>query len=134
MAGWNHDTHYRARVLAACPTRCDRALEVGCGSGDLSVALARSAEHVIGIDSDPAMIERARERAPNLDWRCADFLRAELPRVDFIAFVASLHHMDMQRGVERALALLRPGGVLCVLGLARSTRPRDWWLDASGRP
>lgn len=40
--------------------------------------------------------------------------------------------MDMRAGLERALALLRPNGVLCVLGLARSTRPRDWLLDGLG--
>lgn len=78
------------------------------------------------------MIELARARAPSGDWRCVDFLDAELPSVDYVVFVASLHHMDMHAGIERALALLRPGGVLCVLGLARSTRPRDWLHDALG--
>ncbi|MEZ4335009.1 MAG: class I SAM-dependent methyltransferase [Sandaracinaceae bacterium] len=132
MPGWNHDACYQAALLAACPTRCSRAIEVGCGDGRLSVVLARRADHVIGIDVDPRMIELARARAPALDWRCGDFLRSSLPPADFIVFVASLHHMDMRAGLGRALALLRAGGVLCVLGLARSTRPRDWLVDACG--
>jgi hypothetical protein len=39
--------------------------------------------------------------------------------------VATLHHMDRSAAFVRAKELLRPGGVLCVIGLARSQLPRD---------
>ncbi len=90
------------------------------------------ADHVIGLDSDPVVIERARERSRDAEWRCESFLESELPRADFITFVASLHHMDMRPTLDRALSLLQPGGVLCVIGMARSTEPRDWLADVGG--
>lgn len=40
---------------------------------------------------------------------------------DFIASVASLHHMDVAAALVRMRSLLRPGGRLVVIGLARSS-------------
>jgi SAM-dependent methyltransferase len=56
----------------------------------------------------------------------------ELASFDFISSVASLHHMDEAAALDRMRALLRPGGRLVVLGLARSSRPRDWVVDVAG--
>ncbi|WP_372461970.1 hypothetical protein [Streptomyces endocoffeicus] len=39
--------------------------------------------------------------------------------------MATLHHMDAATGLARMRDLLRPGGVLAVVGLARNTMPRD---------
>jgi hypothetical protein len=42
-----------------------------------------------------------------------------------IVSVAALHHMDEEAALRRMRALLRPGGVLAVIGLARSRYPAD---------
>jgi SAM-dependent methyltransferase len=42
---------------------------------------------------------------------------------DFVASVAVLHHMDAATGLRRMAELLRPGGVLVVVGLARMQPP-----------
>ncbi|MEO6388620.1 MAG: class I SAM-dependent methyltransferase [Croceibacterium sp.] len=46
----------------------DSALDVGCGAGELSLALARTQPQgtVLGVDISPALIEVARERAAHL--------------------------------------------------------------------
>ncbi|HEV3483803.1 MAG TPA: class I SAM-dependent methyltransferase, partial [Vicinamibacterales bacterium] len=57
-------------------------LDVGCGSGDLAIALAKEGHEVLGVDFVPAAIEQAQERAgahalgPNarLSFRVADAL------------------------------------------------------------
>jgi SAM-dependent methyltransferase len=67
------------------------ALDVGCGAGELSLALARGRAHdrVVGVDVSPRLIETARERAENLSnvefeladaaqWRPADDFVPEL--------------------------------------------------------
>ncbi|MFC1461775.1 glycosyltransferase [Verrucomicrobiota bacterium] len=46
-----------------------RVLEVGCGTGDLLASLEPC--YGLGIDISPSMIERAKARYPNLDFRCA---------------------------------------------------------------
>ncbi|MFF4615911.1 hypothetical protein [Nonomuraea jabiensis] len=46
--------------------------------------------------------------------------------------VAPLHHMDAAIGPARMRDLPRPGGVLAVVGLARSTMPNDLPRDLAG--
>ena len=127
---WNHNLHYHRSVLQAVPSGCRRALDVGSGEGVLARRLQWLAGEVIGLDADPAMTATARAAGGRVDYREGDFLTAELEPVDFIACVAALHHMDVRAGLVRMRELLRPGGVLVVVGLARGTYPRDLARDA----
>jgi 2-polyprenyl-3-methyl-5-hydroxy-6-metoxy-1,4-benzoquinol methylase len=47
---WNHNIHYYPLVLAAVPAGCRRALDVGCGEGQLTRELAVRVPEVVGID------------------------------------------------------------------------------------
>jgi 2-polyprenyl-3-methyl-5-hydroxy-6-metoxy-1,4-benzoquinol methylase len=62
------------RTLRGCqPVFGKRILDVGCGPGHYSIALARmDAEHVLGIDFAPAMVELARQKSAvaRVDNRC----------------------------------------------------------------
>lgn len=83
---------------------------------------------VVGVDPDRASIDLARQQDPGreIDLRCADFMEADLPEesFDLVASVATLHHLDPAAALRRMAQVLRPGGRL-VVGLARSTFPRD---------
>lgn len=54
-------------------------LDVGCGEGLLTLALAARAQHVVGIDVDAATLDLARRDAPapNLEYVLGDFLNDE---------------------------------------------------------
>ena len=54
---------WTARLSQWLPQPRARVLDVGCGTGSLSVLLARLGHAVMGIDLSPAMIERARAKA-----------------------------------------------------------------------
>lgn len=56
-----------------------RIVELGCGSGVLAETLAGSGYDVTGFDISGAMIDRARRRVPQGDFRQASFLDADLP-------------------------------------------------------
>lgn len=43
-------------------------LDAGCGTGRIAIELARRGFSVIGIDADPAMLDTARIKAPELTW------------------------------------------------------------------
>ena len=59
----------RHAIAQAVELRNARVLDVGCGNGDFcALALSRGAQ-VSGIDAAPAMIETARERAPEAELR-----------------------------------------------------------------
>lgn len=124
---WNHNIHYHPVLLAALPERCERALDVGAGDGVFASELRRRVRHVTAIDRDAASIERARRRDPTVECVVGDFLTHDFVpgSFDFVACLAALHHMDAAAALERMRALLRPGGALAVLGLARSRWPAD---------
>lgn len=98
-------------------------LDVGCGSGYVSLELARNGHHVVAIDISAENIKVARTtqaenpfhegfgslRYEHLPFHLADGL------YDVILFSVSLHHMpDVEGVVARARELVRPGGyVLC---------------------
>jgi SAM-dependent methyltransferase len=57
----------------------------------------------------------------------ADFLRYPFDeQFDFIAASASLHHMPLEQALEKMASLLRPSGVLAVLGLFREASLTDY--------
>jgi len=131
---WNHNFHYHDLLLEAMPTPCRAALDVGSGDGTFVAKLAPRAGKVTGIDRAPDVDDEARAAAPAAEWIAADFLAHDFGdrRFDFVACVATLHHMEFAPAVGKMASLLAPGGVLAVIGLANSVTARDVAYDAMG--
>lgn len=47
--------------------RCERLLDLGCGTGQLSRRIAERGVRVVGVDNSPEMVSRARERHGDVD-------------------------------------------------------------------
>jgi SAM-dependent methyltransferase len=132
---WNHNIHYHPLILAAVPAGCSRALDVGCGEGMLARELAQSVPHVTAIDVDEPSLRLGRAQGParRVEYLAGDFVGYPFDSsFDFIASVAALHHMDMRQALTRMRELLRPGGTLAIVGLARSRYPADLPAEAAG--
>jgi SAM-dependent methyltransferase len=137
--GWDHNRHYHALLLRELAPRCGRALEIGCGTGELSRLLAARSGSVLAIDLSPNMIRLARERSrgvPNLEFRVADAATWEIPRESFdcVASIATLHHLDLAATLARVRDALSPGGTLLVLDLFRASGPSDLATSALAAP
>ena len=134
-ARWNHNIHYHRLLLDAVP-HGGRVLDVGCGEGMLTRELAGRASQVVGLDIDPASIDLARATtvAANITYVCADLMRHpfEPGSFDAVVSVAALHHIGTEAGLLRMRDLIRPGGVIAVVGLASSTGPVDPLWDLGG--
>ena len=90
----------------------ETVLDLGCGTGELAAKIAETGATVIGIDSDPAMIEAARLRLPNADLRVADAhdFTVDEP-VDAVFSNAALHWMPSSVEVLGCVSdALRDGG------------------------
>jgi SAM-dependent methyltransferase len=134
--GWNHNIHYHPVVLAAVPAGAQRALDVGCGTGLLARELRDRVPYVMGLDADEPSLAAARTADPDgrVDWVLGEFGGVGLTpgSFDFVSCVAALHHMDAAPALTRMAALLRPGGRLLVVGLARSASVADLVADGAG--
>jgi 2-polyprenyl-6-hydroxyphenyl methylase/3-demethylubiquinone-9 3-methyltransferase len=105
-----------------------RVLDVGCGGGILSEALARAGANVIGIDLAPRVLDVARlhlhESGQHVDYReiSVEALAAEMPGVfDAVTCMEMLEHVPDPGSVIAACAtLLRPGGRLFLSTLNRT--------------
>jgi ArsR family transcriptional regulator len=113
--------------------------DLGAGDGSFSLLLAHNAEKVIAVDSSARMIEFAREQAQrhqvkNVDHRLGDMeeLPIEDASVDIAFFSQSLHHaLHPERALAEAARILRPGGRIAILDLAkhRFEEARDMYAD-----
>ncbi|NGN66830.1 class I SAM-dependent methyltransferase [Streptomyces sp. A7024] len=84
-----------------------RILDAGCGDGALAARLIERGYAVTAIDVDPAL------RSPLV--RVADICTYEDEPFDAVIFSLSLHHVhSLERALERARALLKPGGRLII--------------------
>lgn len=132
---WNHSTHYHRLVMDAVPEDAASALDVGTGDGLLAADLRTRARRVTGIDADADVLERARRTGADVSWLHGDVMTADLPRAHFdvVASLTTLHHLPNTRSaLERLAELTAPGGVLVVIGCARSSTLHDRLMDAAG--
>jgi 2-polyprenyl-3-methyl-5-hydroxy-6-metoxy-1,4-benzoquinol methylase len=123
-------SRYESLVFDVIPADCKRALDVGCGNGELTRELRRrGVPEVVGIDPDEACIQRSKDHPESGDIRyiASDVLTSDLAAgsFDLVSAVASLHHLDARSGLVRLRSLVAAGGVLIVIGLARPDLPKD---------
>jgi len=111
-------------------------LEIGCGTGSATVALAEQGARVTAVDLDPRAIRVAEERCRLYGVEATFFAAnaAELSgpiaeqRFDFILFFASLEHMthpERMAAMARTWQMLPPGGLWGVI----ETPNRLWYYD-----
>jgi ubiquinone/menaquinone biosynthesis C-methylase UbiE len=136
---WNHNVHYQRVILDAVPDGCGAAIDVGCGDGMLARKLAARCAAVTGIDRDERIIEAARGRGravPAVSLVHGDFLAYPFAEAsfDFACANTALHHMDFGAALAKMARILRPGGRLAVVGLARNGSLADWLVGAAGLP
>jgi SAM-dependent methyltransferase len=60
----------------------NRVLDAGCGTGRVAIELSRRGFVVTGVDADAAMLDAARAKAPEIDWREGDLAGSIDPRVN----------------------------------------------------
>jgi 2-polyprenyl-3-methyl-5-hydroxy-6-metoxy-1,4-benzoquinol methylase len=118
---------------AARDLRGMRVLEIGCGTGASTVALAEQGAHVIALDIDGPALEVARERC-RAHGLTADIREAnadnllEYGPVDAVLYFAALEHMtqaERQTSLAGAWSILPAGGLLAII----ETPNRLWFFD-----
>ena len=128
---WNRNNHFSNYLLENLPANCRNVLEIGCGTGELSRAMAPRAERVTAIDLSPKMIEIAEKLSAsygNIDFQIADVLETDYPpeHFDAIVSVATFHHLPMEQVLPKLEKALKPGGRILVLDILQMKDVRDY--------
>lgn len=128
--------------LGQLPRRRQAILELACGTGRAAIPLAQAGHHIVGIDSDPAMIRIARHKAQfvglspkQLLLRRGDALKLRLgERFDFVCiffntFLAFSNLQQQDACLRSVVHHLKPNGRffldilqpnVCLLGQEKS--------------
>jgi ubiquinone/menaquinone biosynthesis C-methylase UbiE len=102
----------------------ERFLEIGCGTGNLTLAAAAVTGSAVGVDPARRMIEVARSKEPSggrVEFLVGAAESLPFPDVAFDAAASSIsmhHWVDPVAGLREVRRVLRPGGRLVVADVA----------------
>jgi len=130
------DQKWRRATVEAVVRPGDKVLDSCCGTGDLAVAVAAAGGKVTGVDFSKPMLERARRKAPKIDWIEGDALALPFEDGSFDAATVGFgvrNLSDLGAGLRELRRVLRPSGRVAILEI---TRPQGllapfyrFWFD-----
>jgi demethylmenaquinone methyltransferase / 2-methoxy-6-polyprenyl-1,4-benzoquinol methylase len=126
----NIDRRWRQRVvkrLRELVPKDARLLDVGCGTGDLSIALfENTAVQVTGIDFCGPMLKLAKKKAPQLQFIEGDALNLPFAEASFdgLTIGFALRNLaDVDRGLRELLRVLKPNAYVAILEFSHPANP-----------
>jgi demethylmenaquinone methyltransferase / 2-methoxy-6-polyprenyl-1,4-benzoquinol methylase len=130
------DRRWRRITAEAVVRPGDAVLDACCGTGDLAIAAARVGGRVTGLDFSEAMLERARRKAPQLEWVSGDLLALPFDSGSFDAATVGFgvrNVDDLDRALRELRRVLRGDGRLGILEITRPRGPLAFfyrvWFD-----
>src|SRR6476661_6859001 len=121
------DQHWRERAVdIARVGPGSRALDVATGTGDLAIALRERGARVVGADFAEKMLEVARRKAPDIDFRTGNALALEFGDNEFDAATVGFgarNFDDLDRGLSEMARVVKPGGRVVVLEITTPQKP-----------
>lgn len=122
------------RIARTCGLGLEhRVMDLGCGPGQIAVALAPLAGEVVGIDPEPEMLAVAAEAAARagvrIAWRQGSSydLGPELGRFRLVTMGRSFHWMDRVETLRRLDTMIDPGGAVVLVHDDHPKVPDNRW-------
>jgi demethylmenaquinone methyltransferase/2-methoxy-6-polyprenyl-1,4-benzoquinol methylase len=118
------DRRWRRITVEQSVRSGDRTLDACCGTGDLAIAARAARAEVVGLDFSERMLERARRKAPEIEFVHGDMLALPFDAGSFDSATVGFgvrNVEDLTAGIRELRRVLRPGGRL---GILEITTPR----------
>lgn len=106
-------------------------LDVGCGTGNYTVAIDQKGINFMGVDPSAYMLAKARARSLELEWLqgSAEALPLSDETVNGIIASLTLHHWEnLKKGCSELFRVLKPGGRL-VIFTSTPKQMEGYWLN-----
>jgi SAM-dependent methyltransferase len=115
------------RIVERAVPRGARALDVGCGTGRLSRALAENeGARVWGVDPSPEMVAVARSKSVNVKQARAESLPFKDAWFDAVVFHLVVHLVDRPAAFAEARRVLAPRGRIAIVTFDESHFATTW--------
>ena len=122
LSGGNATLWRFATVKAIDPQPGERVLDIACGTGTSSSALARSGASVVGLDFSPGMIGEARRKHQSVEFVDGDAMKLPFVSNEFDAVTISFGLRNVSEpkvALSEMFRVLKPGGRLVVCEFSR---------------
>lgn len=118
LSGGIHHLWRRKAVRMSGIQRGDRVLDCATGTGDLAIAFRSRGANVVGIDFVEAMLEVARRKAPDIEFRQADAMALpfESNTFDAASIAFGIRNVaEPSKAIREMARVVSPGGRVVVL-------------------
>ena len=112
------------------PRNNGKYMDIGCGTGNYTVALYQKGINLVGVDPSDHMLNIARSVCPDIEWRQGTATEHHCTSRSMDGVVASLtiHHWpDIEEGMRALYECIKPGGRI-VIFTSTSEQMEGYWL------
>lgn len=113
------------------PTKGGKYLDIGCGTGNYTNELQKNGFEFIGIDPSKRMLEKAKLKNKEIDWKIGSAENLGLPEnfVNGIIGSLTIHHWaDLEIGFSELRKALKPNGRI-VIFTSTPKQMKGYWLN-----
>ena len=115
-------------------------LDLGCGTGQIAIPLARHFRQVFAMDPDPDMLNEGRRSAidndiENIRWTQAgsdnlESIGPDLANLQLVVMASSFHWMDRKDVLQRLHSMIDHGGGVAITGYPSLWNAESYWQAA----
>jgi SAM-dependent methyltransferase len=92
-------------------------LDVACGTGRHTAYIVEAGHEVLGIDSNEAMLAKAKQKLPDVEFKVGDLANIPVDDAGYESVICGLafsHLPELRPAVEELARVLKPGGTVAI--------------------
>lgn len=113
------------------PTESGLYLDIGCGTGNYTTAIANNTYDFVGVEPSGKMLEMAKTKSPKTRWLMgsAEHIPTESTIFDGVIATLTIHHWtNLYKAFEELYRVIKAGGKI-VLFTATPIQMKGYWLN-----